>query len=61
MGNADNEIKARQQIAMLEGKNRVLLEQLRKAESRREILVKEKELLLSRTLGQRLSDRKSVV
>ena len=57
MGNADNEIKARQQIAMLEGKNRVLLEQLRKAESRREILVKEKELLLSRTLGQRLSEK----
>ena len=57
MESADNEIKIRQQTAILEGKNRVLLEQLRKAESSRAVLAQEKEELLSRTLRQKISGK----
>ena len=57
MESADNEIKIRQQIAILEGKNRVLSEQLRKAESSRAILAQEKEVMLSRTLKQKISGK----
>lgn len=57
MGSLDSEIRVRQQIAILEGKNRVLLNQLRKAESSSSVLAQEKEMLLSRTLKQRISGK----